>query len=260
MIKPVKIVLSVYMLLFLSSFSINASALKVLTVCDSITQGLQRTGSGHEFGIVNPVNGAANVGGYQPVLNQMLDANIEPSTVYNWGIGGEKSSQTVNRINSVLNSQPAAEYILILCGANDVLNGISSNTTKANISTMVDRSLAKGVTPIISELSPITVGAYDYSVWAYYNPKIRAVAAQKNVPLVYMFGEGNNANASAWVSDLRLGWKGGVGGSPPAYHSGDGLHLSNFGYVKMAEKWFDVIQQDYRGGLIAPILDLIMSE
>jgi len=223
----------------------NAVALEILTVCDSITQGFQRTSSGQVFGILSPGNGRANYGGYQPRLNQLLDANIEPSTVYNWGIGGEKTNQTVSRINSVLNSRPA-DYILILCGANDVFNGISSNTTRDNIRIMIERSLAKGVIPVIGELTPYTSGSTDpgdRNIWANYNPKIRSIAAAKGVPLAYLYGKDNDYNASSWVNDMRKCWK----GCRPAmsYHSGDGLHLSDFGYQVMAQIWFDTLKDDY---------------
>ena len=117
-------------LLMISAASTPAMALEVLTVCDSITQGLQRTSNGQLYGNLSPGNGRANFGGYQPWLNQLLDDGIEPSTVYNWGIGGETSSQTVGRINNVLNSRPA-DYILILCGVNDLFHGISSSATSA---------------------------------------------------------------------------------------------------------------------------------
>ena len=113
--------------LMLAAAGTPSAALEILTVCDSITQGLQRTSSGQLFGNLSPGNGRANFGGYQPRLNQLLDARIEPSTVYNWGIGGETSNQTVGRINNVLNSRDA-DYILILCGVNDLFRGISSST------------------------------------------------------------------------------------------------------------------------------------
>ena len=255
-------------LVFLGLLLINtpSKALEVLTFCDSITQGLKRTAGGQEFGVTTPGNGRANFGGYQPRLNQLLDANIEPSTVYNWGTGGTNSSNATAIINNVLNSRQA-DYILILCGANDLFQGISSNATSSNINFMVERTLAKGVTPIVGELTPVTnpfggSDNIDRIVWANYNPKIRAVATSKNVPIAYLFGKGNNYNASAWVSDMRRCWKGGplCGGAAP-YTSGDGLHLSDLGFTVMANIWFDTIKSDYAGNLniIPPLLPLILE-
>lgn len=249
MIEAYRRISALLLFLMLSAPYHNATALEVLTVCDSITQGFQRNSSGQAYGVLSPGNGRANFGGYQPRLNQLLDANIEPSTVYNWGIGGEKTNQTVSRINSVLNSRPA-DYILILCGANDVFNGISSNTTRDNIGIMIERSLSKGVIPVVGELTPFTSGSTDprdRDIWANYNPKIRAIAAAKGVPLAYLYGKGNDYNASSWVSDMRKCWKGDPRVCSPAipYNSGDGLHLSDFGYLVMAQIWFETLQDDY---------------
>ena len=247
--------------LMLSVASTTSVALEVLTVCDSITQGLQRTSSGQLYGNLSHGNGRANIGGYQPRLNQMLDARIEPSTVYNWGIGGETSNQTIGRINNILNSRPA-DYILILCGVNDLFHGISSSTTSSNIKIMLERSLAKGVIPIVGELTPYTSGTkdpIDRNIWANYNPKIRAVAAARGVPIAYLYGEGNSYNASSWANDMRKCWKGGNlcnNGYP--YTSGDGLHLSNLGYQVMAEIWYEVFQDLEGVPDIVPSINLLL--
>lgn len=249
--------------LLLSAASTPSLALEVLTVCDSITQGLQRTGSGQLFGNLSPGNGRANFGGYQPRLNQLLDDGIEPSTVYNWGIAGETSPQTVRRINSVLNSRPA-DYILILCGVNDLFNGISSSTTSANIKVLIERSLAKDVTPVVAELTPYTSGQtdpIDRNIWANYNPKIRAVANSMGVPIAYLYGEGNNYNASSWANDMRRCWKGGpLCDNAPPYTSGDGLHLSDLGYKVMTEIWYEVLREQEGGPNITPSVNLLLLD
>lgn len=251
---------SLMLFLALDLTPVSASALEILTVCDSITQGFQRTGSGHVYGKTSPGNGAANVGGYQPRLNNMLDANIEPSNVYNWGIGGETSSQTANRINSVLDSR-SADYILLLCGANDLYHGISASANKANLAYMVDRSLEKGVIPILSELTPNRNFGYyfDFQIWGDYNPNIRQLAAQKNVPLAYMYGKGNDYNnPNGWVSEMRKCWLGGPGCSEPL-NSGDLLHLSDKGYDVMTKIWFDVIWENEPRVNFSPIFNILLD-
>ena len=217
-----KQIFTILLFTILNSFTANAHAIIVLTICDSITQGLQRTASGVIFGRTVPGNGAANVGGYQPRLNQLLNANVGPSVVYNWGTGGERTFETVGRINAVLNSRPA-DYILILCGANDVFWGISSNTVKANIAFMIDQSRNKNVIPIISDLTPFTAGGRNTAVRLDYNPKILALGQEKTVTAVSQYAA------------LDAGWY-----SVP-YHSGDELHLSNAGYARMADTWFDAL-------------------
>ncbi len=202
-------------------------SLEVLTIGDSITQGYQRTRSGAVYGITSPVNGAANIGGYQTRLKSKLDVNIESSNLYNWGIGGERSTGGVGRIGSVLNSRPA-DYILIMYGANDLYAGISSSTTRANLGSMIDQSKARNVIPIISEITPNIAanGVFDGPIAVDYNPKLKSVAAEKDTKIVLMFFE------------MRADWE-------SLYNSGDGLHLSNTGYEKMSQEWFEVLEQVY---------------
>ena len=217
--------ISFILFLGLASASVNARALEIVTLCDSITQGFQRNGAGQIFGITSPVNGAANIGGYQPRLNQLLDTNIEASNVYNWGIGGENSAQTVNRINAVLNARPT-EYVLILCGSNDLYQGLSSSATSANVGTMIDRTRAAGAVPIISEITPNIFdagGAYDNFIANIYNPDLKTMAAGRDATIILTFFE------------MRALWE-------SQYNSGDGLHLSNAGYVKLADLWFETIR------------------
>jgi len=210
------------MLLFLLFNSSVCFAFEILTIGDSITQGYQRTADGEVYGVEEPVNGAANIGGYQPILKQKLGEFIEPSTLYNWGIGGDNSTGGVQRIGSVLNSIQA-DYILILFGANDLYQGISSTTTKANIRSMINQSRDVNVLPIISELSPDN--RYNRYIEHYFNPKINALAEEEGTEIVlmyqYMDGKWNTF----------------------PYHSGDGLHLSNDGYNKMARLWFYAIEK-----------------
>ena len=220
-----------------------ANALEVLCAGDSITQGLQRTGSGIIFGIKSPQNGSVNVGGYQSRLNTMLDSNIEPSTLYNWGFGGENSAGGLGRINSILDSR-SADIILIMYGANDLYQGISSSGTKANIRAMIDRSRSKGVIPIISTITPNTNGSFNPSIRLDYNPKLYQVANEKQVAIAenYLVVDGPN-----WYT--------------VPYHSGDFLHLSNAGYEKMAQAWFDVIEELLvPNKSIIPIIELFLFD
>ena len=251
------------MLVLFSAVSTPAVSFEILTVCDSITQGFQRTSSGQVYGNLSPGNGRANIGGYQPLLNQLLDERIEPSTVYNWGIGGETSSQTVGRINGVLNSRPA-DLILILCGVNDIFHGISSSATSANIGVLIDRSLAKGVDPIVAELTPYTSGIsdpIDRNIWANYNPKIRSVANAKGVPIAYLYGKDNNYNATSWANDMRKCWKGGpLCNNAPPYNSGDGLHLSDYGYQVMTDIWYEVIREQFSATSVEASVNLLLLE
>ncbi len=196
-------------------------ALDILTQGDSITQGLQRTAGGIIYGIPNPVNGAADIGGYQSRVNAKLNAIGLPSTLYNWGIGGENSAQGLGRINAVINTRPNADFILLMYGANDLYQGISAAANNANVLSMINISKARGVEPIVAEITPNL--AFGNAIPAAYNPGIIAAASQTGTKLAAMH------------TLLFPGWF-----SVP-YNSGDGLHLSDAGYDRMADIWFNLL-------------------
>ena len=232
--------LLIFFVLLFTTF--NASALVLLCHGDSITQGLKRDAFGNVSGVTSFQNGSKNFGAYLPLLNTKLDASIEPSSLYNWGHGGDNSAVGLGRINTVLNSR-SADYILIMFGANDLYQGISSSGTKANIKTMIDRSRAKGVDPIISTITPNTNGSFNPAIRLDYNPKIFEAANEKNVPIAdnYLALDGPNFQAVP-------------------YHSGDKLHLSNAGYQQMAQAWFDVIDQLEGSSVIIPIIQMLLLD
>jgi len=230
-----------HLTLFLIFISVPTTtyALEILSLGDSITQGLQRTASRIIYGITSPVNGAANIGGYQPFLNASLDKYIEPSTVYNWGIAGETSRGGLMRIQNILNSRQT-DYILILYGANDLNAGISASTTQANIRNMVRLSRVANVLPIISELSPYNF--HTFRIENLYNPLLNELSIEENVNIVPMY------------QDMIVNWN-----STP-YHSGDGLHPNTNGYAVMSELWFRAIQQRVNDDVsIMPIILLLLK-
>ena len=136
--------------IFLSFFLVflqAASGFEILTFGDSITKGWPYVAYNQH---------GTQRGGYQQKLAAYLGDAGYPSSVYNWGVGGESTPEGVNRIASVLASR-FADYILIMEGANDVLNGISENATRTNIGIMIDRSRQRNVIPIVGNITPNTI-------------------------------------------------------------------------------------------------------
>ncbi|MEI6730106.1 MAG: SGNH/GDSL hydrolase family protein, partial [Pseudomonadota bacterium] len=58
------------------------------------------------------------------------------------GVGGETSTQTLNRLADIVNSP--ADIVFICSGTNDLTNGISAATTKANLQTIFDTLIGIG--------------------------------------------------------------------------------------------------------------------
>lgn len=221
----------------------KAYSLEILAAGDSITQGLMRNAYGLIYGITSPLNGAANIGAYLPGLKSLLDAQIENSNIYNWGKGGENSAQAVLRINTIISSR-TADIILIMYGANDIYQGVSSSSTKENLRYMITKSRAIGLTPIISEITPNSL--FDSYIVTSYNPQIEALATEENVPMALMHNR------------LNDGW------TTVPYTSGDGLHLNTTGYSVMTDEWFTQIQSLFETPVpepeqnIVPLLEMIL--
>jgi lysophospholipase L1-like esterase len=201
-----------FLICVLLTVSVQAFALEILTMGDSITKGWP-------YVVYNQYG--TRRGMYQPELERLLGTANIPSRVYNWGVGGEMTYEGVNRITTVLGSR-AADYILIMEGANDVLNGTSSTTTQINIGIMVDKSLQRGVTPIVGTITPNTTkgSLYDNKITNDYNPKLVSMASQKSVLIADQYGA------------LRPEW---------AQLNNDQLHPNIAGYKMVARTWYLVI-------------------
>ena len=214
--------------LFLPAASSWAGQFTVLAFGDSITQGLQRNASGAEWGVRSPQHGTRlpNTNGdmgYSPVLEKLVrneSGGKNIAYVYNWGFRGERTTDGVNRISSVLASRPA-DFILIMEGANDLYAGINVETTKFNVGKMADKSLAKGVLPILGGVTPNTNRSDGYIVWQYYFPLIGKAADERGIPFVDMYNPFAGPRGELWAG----------------LNSGDGLHLNSSGYRLMAALW-----------------------
>ena len=201
------------------SGAVFARDYSILTVGDSITQGLYEIGS-PQYG--------TRVGGYEPRLENEIASGTNgrhSAAVYNWGVMGEIAASGAGRISSILNSR-SAEFILIMEGANDVFGGDTFDNTMNALDSMVTQSLSKGVTPILSNITPNTSSPYggilNSNIVNYYNPSIKDIANNHQIPFV--------DNYSAMASD----WGG--------YASSDGLHPNGSGYQRMAEEWYKAIE------------------
>ena len=185
----------------------------IIAFGDSITHGdIDPAGSDH--------------GGYPLVLQQIYDNKGLAVHVFNEGVPGERTITGVNRISSVLNRRPA-NFLILLEGVNDIITGISHQTVINNLSIMIDKSKAKGVTPLLGTLTPETKHGFSSFINRTVNPEIKALAARKGVTLVDLY----NAVEPSW----------------PAW-SWDGLHPNYDGMLAIAQTWFASIPVAGGGG------------
>ncbi len=207
---------------------------------DSITRGYPKYTVNHS---------GARLGAYIPELEAKLAARGCSSHIHNWGRGGTTSTQGRILLDDTLDLEPEANYLLLMYGANDYFNGISANTTKSNLDSIIHKSVSAPyyVSVYLSTITPNTKApGFNAPLVSSYNPKIRALATEKNIPLVDNYpvmcgGTGNSC--SDW----------------PDYTT-DGLHIGDLGYTVMTDVWFDAIMHEKGCAVLAPVYLLLLDD
>ncbi len=192
------------LLLLVFPLVVSAQAEEIIAFGDSITAGgMDPAGS--------------DAGGYPTVLQQIYDSRGQAVTVRNAGNPGERTTHGVNRISSVLSRYSGANYLLLLEGTNDVIGGVSVPTIIHDLGVMVDKTKAKGITPLIATLTPEEKYGNTQLIASTLNPQISSLAADKGITLVDLY-EVTSASWAAW--------------------SWDGLHPNYDGMYAIASAWY----------------------
>jgi lysophospholipase L1-like esterase len=136
--------------------------------------------------IGDSITEGGNGGGdpYPPRLSAMTG-----KTVLNYGSGGESSGTAVGQVGSILPSvKPGA--LLILLGAIDVIEGDSTESTIANLRSIIQQAKANQTVPIIATLLPMRDG---HELWAgearKTSAQIRSLASSEGARLVDLEAE-----------------------------------------------------------------------
>ena len=134
--------------------------------------------------------------------------------IVNAGKGGENTYNGVYRIGGVL-SENTPNYVVIMEGANDVMIGISPQTTAFNLNNMLEQTLNAGAKPILSTITPnISNAGYQPE---NYNPGIINLAQNGQTTLIDTY----SAVVSNW-SNLTV----------------DGIHPNESGSVQIAQGFY----------------------
>ena len=197
-------------LICLLSGNYDAHGLELIGFGDSITKGSPyvsgRDGDGRR------------VGGYEPELEKLIRTETSRKTiVYNWGVGGENTSEGLSRIRDVLKTHRNADGILILEGTNDGL--FSVDTTIHHLESMIRAAKRRKIQPFIATLTPDTRDGHSEKnsrIRKEYNPKIRSLARRTGAILA----DQHAGMAGNWES-----------------FSHDRLHPNRRGYREMAKIW-----------------------
>ncbi len=175
-----------------------ADAANITAFGDSITAGV-----------------GSDSGGYPPKLENLLNSNGKPSVVANFGNSGELTPGGVDRFDAVLAAFPT-NMILIMEGTNDVRSGLSVETTKFNLQTMITKAKVAGVIPVLSTLTPSNWDGSQALIPQIWNPMIVALANSNGIKLADQYA----AVIPNWDS-----------------LNGDGIHPNDSGYQILANTW-----------------------
>ncbi|MCI5165869.1 MAG: hypothetical protein D3903_07195 [Candidatus Electrothrix sp. GM3_4] len=149
-----------------------------------------------------------------PTNLQNMYGTSAGTQVVNAGKGGEDTYSGVSRLAGVL-AQYAPNYVVIMEGANDVMAGISSETTVFNLNNMLEQALAAGSVPILSTITPnISSSGYQPE---NYNPGIISLAQNGSTTLVDTY-----ANVVSDWSNLTV----------------EGIHPNENGSVTIAQGFY----------------------
>ncbi len=168
--------------------------------------------------------------GYPGRLEDMLQAAGVEAEVINRGLGGEDTTEGIERIDQVLGSVDA-DVMLLMEGTNDVSKGISPETTRFNLNQMAQKAAARGITTVHATVIPripdANLGDGDNVVTQRLNWEIRKLAYDRGRELAdpfEVFGSIPNVFAEYY--------------SP----GGDAVgHPNAAGFDLLAEIFFDVV-------------------
>ncbi len=144
-----------------------------------------------------------------------------------FGVAGETTMQCVNRLSDI--ASVAADIVFVCIGTNDITNGVSAATTKANLQTIFDTLIAAGKMVVYcpdqarsywasltgSQITNARHQMYNVKRWAYQY----ALLAN---------GKNPNGNRKIIICDAEDFWADATSstGNPLSLMTSDGLHWS----------------------------------
>lgn len=176
--------------------------------------------------------GASNPAGYVKMVVLGLAVNgITVDPVFA-GISGHRSNDMLARLEKdVLSTKPA--FMTLSCGVNDVLqgtNGVPLDQFQANITEILDRTLAAGVQPVIMTATMISEKPEEETNRKLepYNGFLRAIAKERKLPLA-------DLNAQMQEAVKKAAAAAGPRWNRDYYLTCDSIHMGPRGNQMMAE-------------------------
>jgi acyl-CoA thioesterase-1 len=165
-----KLVIGLFCLL-MSFYSWAQTSPVILVLGDSLSA---------EYGLVRGT-------GWVYLLEQQLEKDKSPWTVFNASISGETSSGGISRLPSLL-TQKKPGIVLIELGANDALRGLPIAQTEANLRRMIQKSKKSGARVLLFGIQIPT--NYGQSYTTQFKKLYQQLANEEQIELLPFFLEG----------------------------------------------------------------------
>ncbi|MGH7629340.1 MAG: arylesterase [Gemmatimonadales bacterium] len=156
---------------------------------------------------------------FPALIQRKIDSAGLPYRVANAGVSGETSAGAVRRIDWLLRQKPAV--VVIETGANDGLRGLTIDSLKANIQTIIDSARALSPAPKIVLVGMRALPNYGFAYARRFSRLYRDLADDNDLPLV------------PFLLDDVAGKDG--------MNQADGIHPTAAGHQRMAETIWEVL-------------------
>ncbi|MGE5241964.1 MAG: SGNH/GDSL hydrolase family protein, partial [Bacteroidota bacterium] len=203
-----------------------------VTIGDSITMGTYDF-----FSADNQSQDGRVIGqqGFQAGLSDLLTvSDSSPTIVFNDGVGGDKTTDTLTRIDSILARHPGSNRFLMMLGTNDSGGGtpLSQASYKANMQSLANTITGQGKTVWVAKVPPVLPFAANQtrnSDIAGYNTAIDSLTGVQPGPDFYHFFYVDNGTTTLSDDNDRFS----------LYY--DKLHPNALGLRIMGQMWNNVL-------------------
>ena len=142
--------------------------------------------------------GLARGTGWVHLLEQQLEKDKSPWTVFNASISGETSSGGISRLPSLLN-QKQPGIVMIELGANDALRGLPIAQTETNLRRMIQMSKKSGARVLLFGIQIPT--NYGQSYTTQFKKLYQQLANEEQIELLPFFLEGVASKPELFQAD-----------------------------------------------------------
>ena len=159
---------------------------------------------------------------FPALIQRKIDSAGLSYRVANAGVSGETSAGGVRRIDWLLRQNPAV--LVIETGANDGLRGLTIDSLKANIQTIIDSARALSPPPKIVLVGMRALPNYGFAYARRFSRLYRDLAEENDVPLVPFL-----------LEDVA---------GEDGMNQADGIHPTAAGHRRMAETVWEVLEKE----------------